>query len=93
MVAPIEMPNKKKIKIYKGETPMEELGQALKDEIKGILEDAAKRLKCNPEELKYRVDNLGQIEVVRMTLLEMKEAEQEKERQKNKSLILRSRNG
>lgn len=85
------MPRKKKIKIYKGETPMEELKQAFTDEIKGILEDAAKRLKCNPEELKYRVDNMGRVEVVRMTLIEMKEADAEKELQKKKSLILKSR--
>lgn len=91
MVRPIEMPKKKRIKIFKGETPVQELQQAFTDEITGILEDAAKRLKCSPEELKYRVDSLGRIEVIRMTPLEMNEAATERELLKKKSLILKMR--
>ncbi len=59
------------VKIYKGETPAEELQQAFTDEMTGIMKDAALKLNCSPEELKYRIDNLGRVEVRRMTLEEI----------------------
>ena len=68
----------KKIKIFKGETPYEELQQAFRDEMKDILKDAALRLHCDVERLKCRFDNNGVVEVIMMTETEM--AEREKNR-------------
>lgn len=79
----------KKTKIFKGETPLEELGQAFRDEVEGMLKDAALKLNCAVEELKYRFDNLGRVEVVRMTLMEMKQAEEERQLELRKKKIRR----
>ena len=82
---------KKKIKIFKGQTPVEEIAEAFVDELKGILEDAALRMHCDANQLKYRVDNTGQIEVSKMTEKEMVEMETERVRQKSIRAIRESR--
>lgn len=83
-----------KVKIYKGETPLGELQSAFKDEIKGILEDAAKKMKCNIEQLKYRFDNLGRVEVQKMTIEEMVDNQnKDKERDRIADIHKRMNNG
>jgi hypothetical protein len=79
-------------KIYKGETPLGELQNAFKTEIKGMLEDAALRLKCNIEQLKYRFDNLGQVEVQKMTIEEMVVKSKEDQERKRIASIRSRRN-
>jgi len=71
--------------IYKGETPIGELQQAFKDEIKGILENAALKMKCSIDQLKYRFDNLGRVEVQKMTAGEM--VGKHKEDQERKRIV------
>ena len=90
MVTTINMPAKK-IKIFKGETPLEELQQAFTDELTGIMKDAAIRLKCNPEQLKYRVDSLGVVEVVKMDPVEMNDMENQRLEDKRKRDIRNAR--
>lgn len=58
-------------KIYKGESPLGELQNAFKEEIKVMLKDAALKMKCPVEMLKCRFDNLGRVEVQKMTIEEM----------------------
>lgn len=62
-------------KVYTGESPVEEIQQAFKEEMAEIMKDAALKLGCSVDELKYRFDNLGRVEVVRMTPEEMSEFE------------------
>ena len=77
-------------KIYKGETPLGELQQAFKAEIKGILKDAALKMKCSIEQLKYRFDNLGRVEVQKMTAKEMVE-NQNKDQERKRIAGIRNR--
>ena len=80
--------------IYKGETPIGELQQAFKDEIKGILENAALKMKCSIDQLKYRFDNLGRVEVQKMTAEEIIENQnKDKERERIASIYKRLDNG
>ncbi len=79
-------------KIYKGESPLGELQGAFRDEVKGILEDAALKMKCNIEQLKYRFDNLGRVEIQKMTLDEMIEKHHEDEERKRIAVIRNRRN-
>jgi len=78
--------------IYKGESPIGELQQAFKDEIKGILENAAVKMCCNIEQLKYRFDNLGRIEVQKMTPGEMVESQREDQKRQRIAVIRNRRN-
>lgn len=81
-------------KIYKGETPLGELQTAFKEEVGGILKDAALKLKCNVEQLKYRFDNLGRVEVQIMTIEEMVEnREKDEERKRVATIHKRMSNG
>ena len=66
-------------------------GEAFKDEMDIIKNDAAKRLNCHPEELKCRFDSFGQVEVERMTLMEMKEFEKQGMIQKKKQAIMKAK--
>lgn len=75
-------------KIYKGESPIEEIQQAFKDEMKDILENAALRMNCPVEQLKCRFDNLGRVEVQKMTLEEMAKRQDEQNKQKRRKAIL-----
>ncbi len=69
-------------KIYKGESPLGELQNAFKEETKDIAKKAALRLKCSVEQLKFRFDNLGRVEVQKMTIEEMLEKQRESEERK-----------
>ena len=77
-------------KIYKGKTPLGELQQAFKAEVKGILKDAALKMKCSIEQLKYRFDNLGRVEVQKMTAKEMVE-NQSKDQERKRIAGIRNR--
>ncbi len=79
------------VKIYKGETQVEELQQAFRDEMKGILEDAALKMGCPVELLKYRVDNMGKVEVRKMTEDEYIESEKQRKIMLRRKQIRRSR--
>ena len=74
-------------KIYKGETPLGELQNAFKEEIKGMLEEAALKMDCSIEQLKFRYDNLGRVEVQKMTIEEMVEKRNEDEQRKSTAII------
>lgn len=81
-------------KIYKGESPLGELQTALKDEVEVILKDAALKMKCNIEQLKYRFDNLGRVEVQKMTIEEMVDNQnKDKERERIADIHKRMNNG
>ncbi len=81
-------------KIYKGESPLSELQQTFKTEIKGMLKDAAVKMKCSIEQLKYRFDNLGRVEVQKMTVEEIIENQnKDKERERIASIYKRLDNG
>ncbi|MHC4322704.1 MAG: hypothetical protein ACYSUX_00360 [Planctomycetota bacterium] len=81
-------------KIYKGETPLEELQQAFKDELEGMLKDAAVRLKCPVERLKCQFNNMGMVEVQEMTEIEMLQKQAEDAEKKRIYLIKnRRKNG
>ena len=79
-------------KIYKGETPLGELQNAFKEEIKGMLEEAALKMDCSIEQLKFRYDNLGRVEVQKMTIEEMVEKRNEDEQRKSIAIIRNRRN-
>ncbi len=81
-----------RVKIYKGESPVEEIHQALKEEMKDIIKDAALRLGCPVEQLKFRFDNLGRIEVMKMEPEEIVEKQKEHEKQKRIAVIRNRRN-
>ena len=83
---------KKRTKIYKGESPVEEIQQAFREEMSDIMTDAATRLNCPAEQLKCRFDANGGIEVEKMTLKEMRER-QEQEVIEKRVRKIRSRNG
>lgn len=70
MVRPVE--------IFRGETPQEELQKAFQDEMRDILKDAALKMGCPAEMLKYRVDNMGKVEVQKMTFEEYAESEEQR---------------
>ena len=81
-----------KTKIYKGETPLGELQNAFKAEIEITLKDAALKMGCSIERLKYRFNNLGCIEVQKMTIEEMVEKRQEDEKHKRIVAVRNRRN-
>ena len=83
---------KKRIKIYKGQTPNEEIQQAFKDEMVVIMKDAAIRLGCDVERLKVRFDNLGRVEIAKMTDAEIFDAEVERQK-KNRLAVIRQMKG
>lgn len=78
-----------RVKIYKGQTPVEELQQVFQDELKGIMEDAAIKMGCTLEKLKYRIDNMGHIEVQKMTPQEIMADQNQREVNSRKRKILR----
>lgn len=78
---------KKRIKIFKGQTPYQELQQAFKDEMAEIMKDAALKMGCDVNQLKCRFDNLGRVEVAKMTETEMLEAEAEHQRKERVAAI------
>ena len=54
-------------KLYTGETPVEELQRAFTDEVREMGKKAAIELKCNTEQLKWRVNDVGLVEFEIMT--------------------------
>ena len=78
----------RRTKIYKGESPVEEIQQAFKEELREILKNTALRMGCSVEELKCRVDNLGRVEVQKMAPEEMAKRQDERARQKRRTAIL-----
>ena len=49
-------------RIYTGETPVEELQRSFTDEVREMGKKAAIELKCNTEQLKWRVNAAGLVE-------------------------------
>ncbi len=79
MVAP------RKVKIYRGQTQVEELQEAFRDEMRDMMKDAALKMGCSVELLMYRVDNMGKVEVRKMT------EEQYIESEKQRKIFLRKK--
>jgi hypothetical protein len=63
--------NVKRKRIITGETPVQELQRKFKEEVTTMMKKAAIELNCNVEELKYRVSNIGLVEIERMGAQEM----------------------
>jgi hypothetical protein len=63
--------NVKRKRIITGETPVEELQRKFREEVTTMMKKAAIELGCNVEELKYRVSNVGIVEIERMDAQEM----------------------
>ncbi len=80
------------VRLYRGETPVEELQREFTDELKTMLKEAALKVGCSVEELKYRVSNDGIVEIQRMTLEEMGLAEKKLAAGKRERIIRESRN-
>jgi hypothetical protein len=59
------------VRILTNETPTEELQRKFTEELEGMLKKAAVKFKCNVEELKYRTNNAGVVEIERMNAQEM----------------------
>ena len=54
------------VRIITGETPTEEIQRKFSEELKGMMKDAALKMNCNVNELKYRINNAGIVEIERM---------------------------
>ena len=80
-----------KHKIYTGKTCVEETGEELKAEIVGMLKEVAHKYKCDVEELKYSINNLGVVNIQRMTPDEMIDREAKRQTDKLRNKILKSR--
>ena len=61
------------VRILTQETPVEELQRTFTEELTEKMKEAAMRLGCPVEELKYRVGSNGVVEIARMTQAEMAE--------------------
>ena len=81
-----------KAKIYTGQSHTQEIQQAFRDEMKGIMNDASLKMKCPVEQLKFRFDNLGRVEVQMMTADEMIEKQKENNECKRIAVIRNRRN-
>lgn len=80
---------RRKPKIYTGKTQSEELAEDFKLEITGMLKQVAKDYHCNVEELKYTVNNVGVVNIQRMTPEEMVEMENRRQHNKRVNVILK----
>ncbi len=56
---------------------------ALKTELVSMMKDAAFKFGCDVSELKCRIDNMGQVEVARMSESEMLKRESKRQRAKS----------
>ena len=65
--------------IFTGQTPAEDF----RDELQRMMKDAALKLGCSVEELKYRFDNNGVVEIARMESSEVVEMETKRIHKKN----------
>ena len=59
--------NVKRQRIGTGEAPVQELQRRFSEELQGKMKEAALKIGCNVEELAYRVNNVGIVEIRRMT--------------------------
>lgn len=57
-------------RIFKGQTPEQEIGEAFKEEVQALLKKVAHDYHCDVEDLKFSVNNLGIINVQRLTVEE-----------------------
>ncbi len=74
-----------KPKIYTGQ--VEDLGEELRAEIKGMLKQVAFEHNCSVEELKYRVSNDGMVNIQKMTEQEMIDMEAKRQLDKKIKMI------
>lgn len=81
------------VRILTNETPTEELKRRFSDEVRGMMKKAALRLGCDVEELKYRVNNAGVVEIQRMDPGEFISLAAKEVRQKRVSKIHKLRGG
>lgn len=79
------------VRILTNETPVEELKRKFSDEVRDMMKAAALELNCNVEELKYRVNNAGIVEIELMTPDELIELTGQETRQKKQIAIKKSR--
>ena len=80
-----------KPKIYTGKTCVEETGEELRAEIIDMLKQVAHEHKCDVEELKYTVNNMGVVNIQRMTPQEMIDMEAKRQTDKLRNKILKSK--
>ena len=80
------------VRIITNETPTEELKRRFADEVRGMMKKAALNLGCDVEELKYRVNNAGVVEIQRMELSELIDLAA-KEAIQSRELKIRKRRG
>jgi hypothetical protein len=73
--------------IFTGKTPAEEFREELVEQMKA----AALELGCDVEELKYRIDNVGIVEIARMEPDEISQMETDRVRKKQMKAIRKMR--
>ncbi|KKM79833.1 hypothetical protein LCGC14_1345940 [marine sediment metagenome] len=76
-----------KHKIYTDMSQAEEFAEDFKNELRGMLEQVAKDYKCNVEDLKFTVNNLGVVNIQSMTPLERNMIEAERQHKKQVNII------
>ena len=81
-----------KHKIYTGMSQAEEFAEDFREELRGMLEQVAKDNRCNVEDLKFTVNNLGVVNIQNMTMEERYEMEQNRVLKKQVNII-RKRKG
>ena len=67
-----------KSKIYTGLSQAEEFAEDFRKELKGMLEQVAKDHKCNVEDLKFTVNNMGVVNIQNITPDERDKMEQKR---------------
>ena len=78
-------------KIWTPASETENLAEAFKKETEFMLKKAALENNCDVEELKFSVNNVGMVNIQRMTEREMKDAELERQQEKQRKKLLRLR--
>ncbi len=82
---------KRRRKVYTGKCQMQGFAEDFRAEITDMLKKVAKEHHCNVEELKYTVNNVGVVNIQRMTPEEMVEKEEQRQRDKKVNVILKNR--
>ena len=80
-----------KPKIYTGKDVVDETGEKLRIEITDMLKAVAHQYQCDVEELKYTVNNVGVVNIQRMTPQEMIDREAKRQTDKLRSKIMKSK--
>ncbi len=78
-----------KPKLYTGKTCVEETGEELRAEITDMLKQVALEHHCDVEELKYTINNVGIVNIQRMTPQEMIDREAKRQTDKFRNKILK----